>query len=141
MLFKCSRFWDNKPIDIQRQAEKVFYVKRYSLKFQKIHKKLNVPESLFNKVAGLRPATLLKKRLWHRCFPINFVKLLITPFLSVTVILVQTLTSLYFHDTFCIVSCQFLVRNSCNSFCLKIQSLFDFVSINLISSFISPAAY
>ena len=23
----------------------------------------------FNKVAGLRPATLLKKRLWHRCFP------------------------------------------------------------------------
>ena len=28
----------------------------------------------FNKVAGLRPATLLKKRLWHRCFPVNFVK-------------------------------------------------------------------
>ena len=26
----------------------------------------------FNKVAGLRPATLLKKRLWHRCFPVNF---------------------------------------------------------------------
>ena len=31
-------------------------------------------QSLFlNKVAGLRPATLLKKRLWHRCFPVNFV--------------------------------------------------------------------
>ena len=30
----------------------------------------------FNKVAGLRPATLLKKRLWHRCFPVNFVKFL-----------------------------------------------------------------
>ena len=28
----------------------------------------------FNKVAGLRPATLFKKRLWHRCFPMNFVK-------------------------------------------------------------------
>ena len=26
----------------------------------------------FNKVAGLRPATFLKKRLWHRCFPLNF---------------------------------------------------------------------
>ena len=25
----------------------------------------------FNKVAGLRPATLLKKRLWHRCFRVN----------------------------------------------------------------------
>ena len=25
------------------------------------------------------PATLLKKRLWHRCFPVNFVKFLRTP--------------------------------------------------------------
>ena len=31
-------------------------------------------QSLF-KVTGLRPATLLKKRLWHRCFHVNFVKL------------------------------------------------------------------
>ena len=30
---------------------------------------------------GLRPATLLKKRLWHRFFPMNFAKLLRTPFL------------------------------------------------------------
>ena len=36
----------------------------------------------FNKVADLRPATLLKKRLWHRCFPVNFVKFLRTPFLT-----------------------------------------------------------
>ena len=34
----------------------------------------------FNKVAGLRPATLLKKRLWHRCFPVNFAIFLRTPF-------------------------------------------------------------
>ena len=26
------------------------------------------------------PATLLKKRLWHRCFPVNFTKFLRTPF-------------------------------------------------------------
>ena len=32
-----------------------------------------------NKVAGLGPATLLKKRLWHRCFPMNFAKFLRTP--------------------------------------------------------------
>ena len=38
----------------------------------------------FNKVADLRPATLLKKRLWHRCFPVNFVKFLRTPFLQNT---------------------------------------------------------
>ena len=38
----------------------------------------------FNKVAGLRLATLLKKRLWHRCFPVNFAKFLRTPFLQNT---------------------------------------------------------
>ena len=30
----------------------------------------------------LRPATLFKKGLWHRCFPVNFVKFLKTPFLT-----------------------------------------------------------
>ena len=38
---------------------------------------------LFNKVAGLRPAILLKKRLCHRCFPVNFLKFLRTPFFTV----------------------------------------------------------
>ena len=28
----------------------------------------------FYKVAGLRPKTLLRKRLWHRCFPVNLAK-------------------------------------------------------------------
>ena len=41
---------------------------------------------LFGKVAfkiiSLRPATLLKKRLWHKCFPVNFVKFLRTPFFT-----------------------------------------------------------
>ena len=35
----------------------------------------------FNKVAGLRPATLVKRRLWHRFFPVNFAKFLRTPFI------------------------------------------------------------
>ena len=34
---------------------------------------------LFNKVAGLRTVTLLKKRFWYRCFPVNFSKFLKTP--------------------------------------------------------------
>ena len=38
----------------------------------------------FNKVAGPRLATLLKKRHWHRCFHVNFVKFLRTPFLQNT---------------------------------------------------------
>ena len=36
----------------------------------------------FNKVAGLRLATLLKKRLWHRCLPVNFATFLRTPFFT-----------------------------------------------------------
>ena len=40
----------------------------------------------FSKFTGkhlcLRPATLLKKRLWHRCFPVNFKKFLSTTFLT-----------------------------------------------------------
>ena len=35
----------------------------------------------FNKVAGLRPATLLKERLQQRCFPGNFAKFLRATFL------------------------------------------------------------
>ena len=31
---------------------------------------------------GLRPETLLKKRLWHRCFPVNSTKFLGTAFLK-----------------------------------------------------------
>ena len=37
---------------------------------------------LFNKVTGLNPATVLKKRLWHGCFPVNFAKFLRTPFFT-----------------------------------------------------------
>ena len=41
--------------------------------------------SLFvNKVAGLRHSILIKKRLWHRCFLVNFVKLLRTHYLQNT---------------------------------------------------------
>ena len=34
----------------------------------------------YNKVAGPESATLIKKRLWHRCFPMNFAKFLRTTF-------------------------------------------------------------
>ena len=38
------------------------------------------PSVFFNKVAGVRTATLLKKRLWPRCFPVTFAKFLRTSF-------------------------------------------------------------
>ena len=32
-------------------------------------------------IINLRPATLLRKRLWHRCFPANFAKFIRAPFI------------------------------------------------------------
>ena len=55
----------------QKKPPEVFYEKSCSQKFHTIHRKTPVPESLFNKVE-------LKKRLWHRCFPVNFAKFLRT---------------------------------------------------------------
>ena len=42
-----------------------------------------MPE-FFNKVADLTSTTLLEKRLWRWCFPVNFAKVLRTPFLQNT---------------------------------------------------------
>ena len=40
-------------------------------------------QSLFlNKDADVKPGTLFKKRLWQRCFSVNFAKFLRTPFLT-----------------------------------------------------------
>ena len=57
----------------------MFCKKSCSWKFHIFHRKTPAPESLFNEVTG-QPATLLKKRLWHKCFPVNFVKFSRTPF-------------------------------------------------------------
>ena len=38
----------------------------------------------FNGVTGLRVATLLKKKIWHKCFPVYFKKFLRTPYLQNT---------------------------------------------------------
>ena len=42
--------------------------------FAKFTRKHLCESLFFNKVAGLRPATLLKKRIWHKCFPMSFAK-------------------------------------------------------------------
>ena len=35
-----------------------------------------------SRLVHLRPATLLQMRLWHRCFPVNFVKFLRIPYFT-----------------------------------------------------------
>ena len=39
-------------------------------------------EPLFNKVTGLKACNVIKKRLYHRCFPGNIAKFLSTPILK-----------------------------------------------------------
>ena len=63
-----------------RSSHQRCFVKKVLLKnFSKFTGKHLSQSLYFNKVARRRPATLLKKRLWHRCFPVNFAKSLRTP--------------------------------------------------------------
>ena len=52
--------------------------------FSKFAGKVPCQSLFFNKIAGFRPATSLKKRIWDRCFPENFAKFLRTLFLQNT---------------------------------------------------------
>ena len=54
----------------------MLYKKGALRNFTKFTGKLLCQSLFFNKVAGLRRATLLEKRPWHKCFSVNFVKLL-----------------------------------------------------------------
>ena len=58
----------------------VFYKKDALKNFTKFTGKHLCRNHFFSKVAGLRPATLLKKRFGHMCFPVNFVNFLRSPF-------------------------------------------------------------
>ena len=53
----------------------------------------------FNKVAGLRAANLLKKRLWHRCFPVNFFEISNNTFSYRTPPVAATVLALYLFIT------------------------------------------
>ena len=56
-----------------RSSRREVLCKKCVLKsFAKFTRKHRCQILFFNKVAGLRPATLLKKRHWHKCFPVNF---------------------------------------------------------------------
>ena len=56
----------------------------YRSSHQKCSMKKTVLRNSLKFLNSLRPATLLKKRPWHRCFPVNFKKFLRTPFLQNT---------------------------------------------------------
>ena len=67
-------------------------VRRCSIKKVFLEISQNLQENTYARVSflmklqasGLTPATLLKKTLWHQCFPVNFAKFLRIPFLKNT---------------------------------------------------------
>ena len=78
----CNEFFCSKMffISIRSNRSLMFFKIGVFKNFAKFTGK-HLCQSLFvNKVAGLKLATLLKKRLWNRCFFVNFAKFLRTPF-------------------------------------------------------------
>ena len=68
---------------IQKQPLQIFY-KLDVLKLRKIHWKKLLLEPLFTKVVGPKAWNLIKKRLQHRCFPVNFALFVKKPYLQNT---------------------------------------------------------
>ena len=58
--------------NVKSSRSEVFCKKGVLRNFTKFTGKHRRQSLFFNKVAGLRPVTLLKKRLQRRCFPVNF---------------------------------------------------------------------
>ena len=69
--------------------------------FAKFTRKHLCQSLFFNKVEGVRSATLLKKRLWHRCFSVNFAKFLGIPFYRTP----RTTASFLFYEDFSYICC------------------------------------
>ena len=74
---------------LQKQPLEVFYKKGVLRNFAKFTGKhlentRKTGKQPNTRKTALRPATLFKKSLWHRCFSVNFAKFLRTPFLQNT---------------------------------------------------------
>ena len=65
-----------------KKQKQVFFKKGVFRNFEKFTGKHLCQSLFFNKVVGLNPVTLLKKRLWNRCFLVYFARFLKTPFLK-----------------------------------------------------------
>ena len=92
-MWKCSAYqlwkkthlyWREHTFGYQKQPPEVFCKKGVLRNFAKYTGKQLCQRLFFDKVAGLRPVTLLKKSLRHKCFPVNFAKFPRTPFLQNT---------------------------------------------------------
>ena len=108
-----SFFCSYSPEQVQRQPPRVVLRNFEEIShFTGKHLCQSLP---FNKIAGLTPATLLKKKLWHRYFPVNFAKFLKENVRNFQKLMTIILIKYYFEQ---------------RSFCLRI--LFFMFSSNFI---------
>ena len=82
--FKNEKIWDVFSVShkIIRSSHQGCSVKKVFLEILQNSEENTCARASFLIVSGLRPSTLLKKRLWHKCFPVTFAKFLRTPFLN-----------------------------------------------------------
>ena len=74
-----------KPLDkVQKQYRRCYVRKCILRNFEKFTGKRLCQILFYDKFAHLKPVTLLKKRPWHRCFPVNFAKFVRMSFLQNT---------------------------------------------------------
>ena len=88
-FFICKRSYDVKDIDVTKNVVAIITFPFVSIISRSSHSRFSMTKVVlenFIKFTGkhLRPATLLKERLWHRCFPVNSAKFLRTPYLQNT---------------------------------------------------------
>ena len=80
-LIFCDILLDTLFVGVFRSSHpEVFYKKGVIKNLAKFTGKHLCWSIFFKKVSGHSPATLLKKRLQHRCFPMSFAKFLTAPF-------------------------------------------------------------
>ena len=98
-------WWILTTWNIVRSSHQRCFVRNGAIRnFAKFTGKHLCQSLFFNKVASLRPATLLKKRLWDRCFSVNFAKFFRTLFYRTPP-----------GDCFCISSLEFPVLHDRSS--------------------------
>ena len=79
VMYVCNDVWEKHSAGRCSRPE-VFCKKGVYKSFARLTGKHLCQNLFLNKIAGLGPATLLKKRLWHNCFLVSFAKFLTTPF-------------------------------------------------------------
>ena len=79
---QCGVYQAGKTLHTETVAQTCSLKKCVLRNFIKFTWKYLCQSLFFNKVTGLRPTTLFKRRPWHRCFSVNFVKFLRTAFLQ-----------------------------------------------------------